>query len=120
MRIIIIIIYILCIDTPFLVIHMYCKNLIMSMLSEILYRIHRRGVYYQCACLAHCVLSEGVQTLVLYTQLYPYHLTRKAGGVLDSMLEKMTYMHQRTPIPVIDLLSEIYLSHKDIQYVLTH
>ena len=37
---IIIIISILCIDTPFLVIHMHCKNVIMSMLSEILYRIH--------------------------------------------------------------------------------
>ena len=54
MRIIIIIISILCIDTPFLVIHMYCKNVSMSILSEILYRIHKRGVYYQGACLTHC------------------------------------------------------------------
>ena len=27
---------------------------------------------------------------------------------------------QRTPMSVIYLLSEIYISHKDVQYVLTH
>ena len=37
---------------------MYCKNVIMSMLSEILYRIHKTGVYYQGACLTHCFFWE--------------------------------------------------------------
>ena len=38
---------------------MHCKHVIMSMLSEILYRIHNRGVYYQGAYLTHCFEVRG-------------------------------------------------------------
>ena len=45
---------------------MYCKNVIMSMLSEILYRIHKRGVYYQGACLTHCFWGRGADIGTVY------------------------------------------------------
>ena len=63
--------YILCIDTPFLVIHMYCKNVIM--LSEMLYCIYKRGVYNQGACPTIQLYYYYIIRLIYHT-LYNYHI----------------------------------------------
>ena len=104
--------YILCIHTPFLVIHMYWKNVIMSMLSEILYGIHNRGVYYQGACLTHCFfggMSPDIGTVCIIIPVPSDSVSRR--GPIFYVRENDLYT-PRTPMPVIHLLSEIYLFHK--------
>ena len=87
------------------VIHMYCKNVIMSMLSKTLYRIHKIWVYYQGAIVLGGT-GPGIGTVYIIIPVPSDSVSRR---VLELMFEKMTYMHQHTPMPVIDLVSKIYL-----------